>query len=180
MNYNYDITKIRNETKTIYQKIIQEGSKHHTVAGETQWKNKITNINFQKIWKNTFTSNAPPPSKDLHYRLLHYSTKSNNYMHKCSKNINPNCKHCGLTEDNLHLFTKCKRISKVWKHYQPLLTKLLRKSHTPLQHTLTISVISTHKHTIKLTLTITQLILFEIWQSRNNNKYDKSCYHNTQ
>ena len=70
-NYNYDITKTRNETKTIYQKVIQEGSKHHTIAGETQWKNKITNINFQKIWKNTFTSYAPPPSKDLHYRLLH-------------------------------------------------------------------------------------------------------------
>ena len=94
-------------------------------------------------------------------------------MYKCSKNINPNCEHCGLIEDNLHLFIKCTRISKVWKHYQPLLTKLLRKSHTPIQHILTISVNSTHRHTIKLTLTIIQLILFEIWQSRNNNKYDK-------
>ena len=115
----------------------------------------------------------PPPDYYLHYRLFHYSTKSNNYMYKCSKNINPNCEHCGLSEDNLHLFIKCTRISKVWKHYQPLLTKLLRKSHTPLQYTLTISIISTHKHTIKLTLTIIQLILFEICQSRNNNKYDK-------
>ena len=64
-NYNYDITKIRNETKTIYPKIIQEGTKHHTIAGERQWKYKITYLNFQKIWKNTFTSYAPPPPRLL-------------------------------------------------------------------------------------------------------------------
>ena len=28
-------------------------------------------------------------------RFLHYTTKTNDYMHKCSNNINPNCDHCG-------------------------------------------------------------------------------------
>ena len=49
--------------------------------------------------------------KDLYYRLLHYSTKMNNYMHKCSKDNNLKCDHSGLREDNLHLSSYCKKKS---------------------------------------------------------------------
>ena len=38
-------------------------------------KNDIPNINFEKIWKNTSYEQAF--TRALHYRLLHYSTKTN-------------------------------------------------------------------------------------------------------
>ena len=95
-------------------------------------------------------------------------------MQKCSKNNNPNCDHCGLTEDNLHLFTKCSGIQKIWKHHQPILTKLIGKTYTPQQYLLTLNVKNVNKDARKLTLTMIQIILFEIWQSRNNKKYDKN------
>ena len=81
---NKKITQIKPETKTIYQNIIQQHIKQYKIAGETQWKNHIPNINFEKIWKNTYKSYGQAFTKDLHYRLLHYSTKTNKYMHKCS------------------------------------------------------------------------------------------------
>ena len=93
-------------------------------------------------------------------------------MHKCSKKNNPNCDYCGLPEDNLHLFTKCSRIQKIWTQYQPMLTKLIGKTYTPTQHLLTLNVKNVNKETKKLTLTIIQIILYEIWQTRNNLKYD--------
>ena len=95
-------------------------------------------------------------------------------MHKCSNGNNPKCDHCGLTEDNLHLLTKCSRIQKIWTHYQPKLTKLIGKTYTPQQHLLTLNLKDKNKPTRKLTLTIIQIIPFEIWQSRNNNKYNKN------
>ena len=79
---------------------------------------------------------------------------------------NSNCDHCGLTEDNLHLFTKCSRTQKIWTHYQ-LTHKTNRKN-------LTLNVKNTKIDTRKLTLIIIRIIPFEIWQSRNNNKYDKN------
>ena len=95
-------------------------------------------------------------------------------MHKCSKNNNPNCDHCGNIEGNkLHLFTKCPRIEKLWTHYEPILTKLTRKINTPQEHLLKQSAQNSNKHITKLTLTIIQIILYEIWETRNNNKYDK-------
>ena len=50
---NKKITQIKPETKTIYQNIIQQHIKHYKIAGETQWKNHIANINFEKNCKNT-------------------------------------------------------------------------------------------------------------------------------
>ena len=94
-------------------------------------------------------------------------------MHKCSNNINPNYDHCGRTEDNIHLFTKCPRIKKLWTHYKPTLTTLTEKTNTPKEHLLMLNVRNPTKHTTKLTLTIIQIILYEIWESRKNNKYDK-------
>ena len=70
-NYNKNITKTKIETKTIYQKIIQEGSKEHTIAGEIVWKKHIPNLNFEKIWNNSFQSYGQSFVEDLHYRLLH-------------------------------------------------------------------------------------------------------------
>ena len=72
-NENKDIKTLPNPTtKNIYQKIIQEGSKQHKVAGENLWKTQLPTIEFSQIWKNTFTSYAQPFCKDLHYRVLHY------------------------------------------------------------------------------------------------------------
>ena len=93
-------------------------------------------------------------------------------MPKCSKDNNPNCDYCGLTEDTLDLVIKCIRIQKIWTHHQTILTKLIGKTYTPQQHLLSLNVLNTYKYTRKLTLTIIQIILLEIWRSRNNNKND--------
>ena len=169
---NKKMTQIKPETKAIYQNIIQQHTKQYKIAGETQWKNHIPNINFEKIWKNTYKSYGQAFTKDLHYRLLHYSIKTNKYMNKCSTDINPQCDHCEEPEDNLHLFIQCIRIRNIWKHYQTILTKLTGKNYTPQQHILTLNTLTTNKNTTKLIITIIQIIIYEIWQSRNNYKFE--------
>lgn len=47
------------------------------------------------------------------------------------------------------------------------------KNHTPQQHLLTLSSNIKNPKCKKLIITPTQTIIFEIWQSRNNLKYDK-------
>ena len=117
-----NLPKIKANTKLLYMNILQEGSKYYNTAGHTQWKKYIPSIDFRKIWKNTYNLYTQPFTNDLHYRILHYSTKTNDYMHRFSKSNSPNCDHCGNIEDNLHLFTKCPRIKKLWTHYEPILT----------------------------------------------------------
>ena len=60
---------------------------------------------LKQIWKNTFQSYRQPFIKDLHYRL-HYSTKTNDYMHKCSNDNKPSCDHCRTHRRQLTLIHK--------------------------------------------------------------------------
>ena len=85
-------------------------------------------------------------------------------MHKCS-----------LRTDGrqlLPIYTLQKN-KKIWKYYQTILKKLTGQHYTPQKYLFTLNVPNTNKYTTKLTITIIQIILFEIQQSRNNNKYDK-------
>ena len=52
--------------------------------------------------------------------------------------------------------------------------KLTGQDYNPEQNLLTLSVSKLNKKTKKLTLTIIQTIIYEIWVTRNNNKYDKT------
>ena len=78
----------------------------------------------------------------------------------------------GHTEDNLHLFIQWVRIRNIRKHYQTILTKLTGQNYTPRQHILTLNTSNTNKNTAKLRITIIQIIIYEIWQSRNYYKYE--------
>ena len=56
---NTNITKLKNETKIIYKNILQQGLQNHVIYGETMWKNKIPNLDFTKIWTNSYYSYLP-------------------------------------------------------------------------------------------------------------------------
>ena len=49
-----------------------------------------------------------------------------------------------------HLYNECKRNKKIWKHFQKYYKNLIQKEYTPLQHILTISVLSLPLKTKKL------------------------------
>ena len=54
------------------------------------------------------------------------------------------------------------------------LPKTNQKQHTPEQHILKLSSNNTNTKCKKLKLALTQIIIYEIWQSRNNLKYNKA------
>lgn len=72
---NPNIPNVQNKTNKTYKNILQKGSQDHTIFGERQWKDKITHLNFDKIWKNAYTSYSKPYTKDLLFKFLHHLPK---------------------------------------------------------------------------------------------------------
>ena len=62
---------------------------------------------------------------------------------------------------------------KIWTYLQPYCRQLTKRNHTPQQHLLTLTSNNINSKTKKLILTLTNIIIYEIWISRNNLKYDK-------
>ena len=174
---NSNISNLQNKTKIIYKNILEKGSQNHNIYGEKKLKDEIKNLNFKNIWANTYFSYTQPYAKDLLYKFLHYAIKTNNFVFTISRDktgLTPTCDYCNIKEDNTHLFTTCTRVKKIWKYFQPTYEKLTKKQYTPLQHIFTLSTNNLNSKNKKLILTLTQLIMYEIWTSRNDLKYDKT------
>ena len=174
---NSNIPNLQNKTKIIYQSILEKGSQNHNLFGEKKWKDEIKNLNFKNIWTNTYFSYTQPYAKDLLYKFLHYAIKTNNFVFTISRDktgLTPTCNYCNTKEDNIHLFTTCTRVKKIWKYFQPTNEKLTKKQYTPRQHIVTLSTNNLNSKNKKLIITLTQLIMYEIWTSRNNLNYDKT------
>ena len=141
-------------------KYIRKGSQNHNIFREKKWKDKITNLDFNKIWKNTYFLYSQPHTKDLPFIFLHYVIETNNFVYKISRDktgLTPNWEHCHNVEDNIHLFTACSRIKKIWRYLQPTHKKLTKRQYTPQQHVLTLSVNNLNFKNKKLMLTLTQI-----------------------
>ena len=171
---NPKIPHLKTETKEIYNNILQNGSQNHTIFGEKKWKEKMFTLDFSKIWKNTYFSYCQPQTKDLHYKFLHYAIKTNNYTYQTSRDKidSPNCNYCKNKENNIHLFITCNGIRKNWTYFQPYFKSLTKRNYTPQQHIFTLTA-NIDSKTKKLIITIIQIIMYEIWITRNNLKYDK-------
>ena len=51
---NKTILTEKPKTKKIYLNMLKHVGRDHIITGEKLWKNKIQNLNFAEIWKNTF------------------------------------------------------------------------------------------------------------------------------
>ena len=156
------IPKTKAITKILYNNVLEKVSKDHVIYGETQWKSKLINLQFSKIWNNIYYSYGPPHTSDLLFRLMHYATETNQHIYNCCGNKKNLPQTVTIVTYWKTIFTTCNRIK-----------KLTNKNHSPDQHILTLS--SNVKNNIckKLITTLTQVITYEIWQSRNHLKYDK-------
>ena len=160
--------------KQYIKKILEKRSQVLIIFGERQWKDKITYLNFNKIRKNTYTLYSKPYTKDLLFKFLHYATKTYNYIYKIrrdKKGITPLCDYCHKFEDNIHLYTTCNRIKKM--DTLPTNIQKTNKATKWQQHIFTLRKKNLNTKNKKLTLTVTQIIMSEIWTSRDNLKYDK-------
>ena len=134
---NLQIPNVKNKTKTIYKNILEKGPENHIINGQKKWKEKIINLDFTKIWKNTFFSYSKPKTKDLLYKILHHTIPTNSFIYKISKDkidLTPNCNYCNKTEDNIHLLITCNRIRNIWTHFQPYYRQLTKKKTKTVHH----------------------------------------------
>ena len=69
------------------------------------WKSKIKNLNFAKIWKNSYFSYCLPHHSDLLYKKLHYALKTNDYTHKCTRDKTNTSPYCNYRKSNTYLQT---------------------------------------------------------------------------
>ena len=165
-------------TKQLYNIIITERYDKYEIFAETIWNSTFKKeIPWQKLWKQNFASFATGKTHDTLFKMMHNCLPTKTRLkknHHKRGNYSEKCKYCKKTENTLHVFARCKIASKIWKTYQPIYEKLL--PNVPFcyeEAAISLNLIDTKitPNTRKLTLTLTNIIIHELWTSRN--KFEK-------
>lgn len=181
--YSNELTKVKAPiSKDIYNIIRKEDNdKHGDIFATHAWDNNHTlNINgklkWEQLWGNTYKSYNVGPIRDYLYKILHNSLPSKVRIKKTEekkrpgRKFNVTCSVCNrAAETLLHLFAECQHAKNIWRMYKPIYTKLLPNRPYIYEHNVLTKNVQ-HKmcpKRRKLIITITEIILEEIWKTRN-------------
>ena len=171
-------TNVQIDTKHLYNIIIAEKYVNYEIFTEILWdctyKQKIP---WENLWRQNFASYATGKTRDTLFKLMHNclptKVRLKKNHHKRGK-YTVTCKYCKKTKDTLHVFARCRIAGKIWKTYKKIYETLI--PNTPFIYeevAMTLNLVDTKiaPNTRKLTLTLTNLIIHELWTSRN--KFEK-------
>ena len=109
----------------------------------------------------------PGRDNDISFLISHRVVKTEMYLkYKWNMTtVNKFCTICNIPEDSEHLFLHCTPTVRTWKHFLPLLNKVL-----PFKVTKTVDLLLLRIFAVKvgrkpyfLALYLTKLILYQIW-----------------
>ena len=175
--------KLRNintqiDTKQLYTTIMTTKYEKYEIFAETVWNTTYKReIPWQKLWIQNFASYATGKTHDVLFKLMHNCLPTKVRLkrnHHKRGNYSEKCKYCKKTENTLHIFARCKIAMKIWETYQKVYEKLLPgKRFIYEEAAITLNLVDTNinQNTRKLTLTLTNIIIHELWTSRN--KFEK-------
>jgi hypothetical protein len=175
------IEKKATTTKEIYRAIRITTDSRVDVFVQHTWENSPIlmmngGITWESLWLNMYSSYNVGKIRDILYKLVHNCLPTKVRIKKTKDKqsrggrFNTKCSQCTKVDENtLHIFSRCKHATNVWQMYKPIYTKLLpNQPYIYEQNALTINLQNiTNPKIRKLLLTLTEIILQELWNTRN-------------
>ena len=160
-------------TKHLYNIIMTTKYEKYEIFVETTWNSTFKReIPWGKLWPQNFASYATGKTHDVLFKLMHNclptKVRLQRNRHRLG-NYTTKCRYCKKTEDTLHVFARCKIAAKIWKTYQNIYEKLLPNTKFIYEEAaIALNLIDRgiNPDTRKLTLTLTNIIIHELWTSR--------------
>ena len=113
-------------TKAIYTSLEQQ--KTAKPRAETCWASLGHKVaSWAAVWRSCFEGPSLGRENDVTYLITHCVIKTGLYL-KYTWNmptVNERCIICNTPKDIEHLFINCTSATRVWKHFLPLLNKVL-------------------------------------------------------
>ena len=138
---------------------------------------------WKALWSHTYLSHLKGRVDDTLFRILHHSYPTGVSMQSSRQrsHINPYCKYCQNSRNQfrktlLHIFARCSFAKQLWQIYKPCYTAF--QPTVPFVYERTVLTLNLTAANIplllkRLLLTLTNLILTELWTVRNKYRYDR-------
>ena len=159
-------------TKSFYGAIFSLHYRGYSVDVERVWDTTFAmSLPWKKLWLLNYNSYLVGKPQDVFFKLMHNCLPTKARLARHSKNkTKPFCKYCKKSENTLHVFARCPIATSIWQTYQPIYEKLIPDSPFRYEkHVLGIPLIQQARDPllVKLLNTLTQIIVSQLWYSRN-------------
>ena len=160
-------------THNIYMLLLRHKRTTITITSEKHWKKALgRDLNWKRIWGTTYQSLYTSHHLDTWYKFLHNALATGEKTSKAKGRYALNCSSCNQYETTLHTFFECTYAETVWNRYYDIYIQLLSRPHLHYTHVLFPTILPKDKHKARLVLTITGMIVHELWRARCAAKHD--------
>ena len=167
--------KLKNpSTSSIYNILLKHKQPHIWITSQTYWNAETERfLPWQKIWKTTYQSLDKSHHLDVYYKFLHNAhATGGNLAQSKKRNYETRCPTCHRFETTLHTFAACIFTRKLWNRYFYFYSDLLGTQDLSYGDILFSIHLPTDRHKRLLVLTMTNIIMSEIWRARCAHKKD--------
>ena len=154
-------------TVGIYNLLLKHNTPKVEKSGQEYW-NKETQrqLPWKSIWKNTYRSLDNSHYLDVYYKFLHNAHATGNNLLQSGGNYDTSCPTCQSFETTLHAFAACSFPRRIWNRYYYIYAELQEMQNLSYGDILFSLHLPSNKNKRLLVLTITNVILHEIWRAR--------------
>ena len=164
--YGYLLMKTPS-TRLIYQMFLKDRAAAIRLTCQDYWNSTVNRVlPWKKIWPLTYKSLYKGKYLDTYYWFLSNALPSGHKMRTSRRPYPNNCGRCHRYETTLHIFAECPFSRSVWNNYFFIYSALLNRPQVNYTEALFSTALPKDKHEQLLLLTITTIIVHELWRAR--------------
>ena len=167
-DYKHRFLLIKNpSTHLIYQMFLKNKWATTRINSEYYWNSVVNRtLPWKDIWTVTYKSLHRAKYLDTYYWFLTNSLPSGHTRSTTRQPYAQHCKRCHRFETTFHMFAECPFARNVWNKYYSIYAALLEEPNLNYTEILFSTCLPKQKHTRLLLITLTTIIVHELWRSR--------------
>ena len=155
-------------TANIYKIMLKHRTPRIGISGKNYWNRETERaLPWNNIWKTTYSSLDRSHYLDVYYKFLHNAHPTgNNLLQSTTRNYDTKCPTCHTFETTLHTFAGCTFPRTIWNRYFYFYSQMQDTQDITYGDILFSLKLPSDRHKRLLVLTITNIIMSEIWRAR--------------
>ena len=140
---------------------------------EVFWNGCVGNVQWSRVWKGVWSSEACGVVSEIRWRAIHRVTKVREKLKKWGCNVTSDrCAACGKVESIEHCFLECDRVKKAWGWVMFVLRGIVPRDFRIDVRNVFLCLFYRGRREDRVMLFVIETMLSVIWMFRNRATFD--------
>ena len=125
------------------------------------------NLQWKKIWRHLTFKFIDLQERDIIFKFLHEILPNKSRLYQIRKANSPLCRICNVSEDNIHMFGKCKIIKNILHYFKNILNEMCGIVNMNIKEILYLDIKIKNKKNVNTAILLISQYISTIWYNRD-------------